>query len=266
MPRRPLLLLAAMTAACGPAGVDAPPMAAPALRVVTYNIRHGRGVDDTVNLERTATVLRDLAPDIVALQEVDDSVTRSGGVRQATALGAMLGMEPAFGSFFDYQGGRYGLAILSRHPIRQVAPIRLPDGNEPRVALMVELELPGGGRVRVINVHFDWVASDSFRLPQAQALAAHLDTLQVPWILLGDFNDLPGSPTLALFRERAVEIAKPPGAEATFPAGAPEREIDYIFAAPRGAWDPGTAEVVAEPMASDHRPVRAVLTLRAGRR
>lgn len=238
----------------------------PPLTVVTYNIRHGRGADDTVNLARTAAVLRDLAPDVVALQEVDDRVTRSGGTDQAAALGGLLGMEHAFGSFFDYQGGQYGMAILSRHPIRLVEPIRLPDGNEPRVALLVEVELPGGERLRVINVHFDWVASDSFRLPQARALAGHLDTLAGPWIVLGDFNDLPGSPTLALFRERAEEAAKPPGAGATYPASAPEREIDYIFAAPRAAWVVGVAEVIPEAVASDHRPVRALLRRRfAGR-
>ncbi|HUG27420.1 MAG TPA: endonuclease/exonuclease/phosphatase family protein, partial [Gemmatimonadales bacterium] len=98
------------------------------LRVVSYNIRHGRGMDGEVNLERTAAVLRQLTPDIVALQEVDNRVTRSGGEDQAAVLGGLLGMEHAFGSFMDYQGGQYGMAILSRHPIVRVDPVRLPEG------------------------------------------------------------------------------------------------------------------------------------------
>jgi hypothetical protein len=105
----PILLLALMLAPALPALQPAD-----ALRVVSYNIRHGRGNDDVVDLERTARVLRALSPDIVGLQEVDERATRSGGVPQAVRLGELLGMHHAFGRFMDYQGGAYGLAILSR--------------------------------------------------------------------------------------------------------------------------------------------------------
>ncbi|MBN1443777.1 MAG: endonuclease/exonuclease/phosphatase family protein, partial [Planctomycetes bacterium] len=88
-----------------------------AYRVVSYNIRHGRGMDGEVDLERTAAVLRRLEPDIVGLQEVDDRVERSGRVNQPEELGRLLDMHPAFGSFFAHQGGQYGMAVLSRHPI-----------------------------------------------------------------------------------------------------------------------------------------------------
>ncbi len=234
------------------------------LRVVSYNIRHGRGMDGEVNLERTAAVLRRLTPDIVALQEVDNRVTRSGGDDQAAVLGGLLGMEHAFGAFMDYQGGQYGMAILSRYPIVRVDPVRLPEGNEPRVALAVELEVPGGGRVMVVNVHFDWVSDDGFRYAQAEHLAAYLDALTLPYLLVGDFNDLPASRTLGLFRARAVEVAKPSGAGFTFPAAEPAKEIDYIFAGPAAAWSGGVAEVIPEREASDHRPVLGVVTLVPG--
>src|SRR5690606_41483172 len=83
-------------------------------RIVSYNIRHGRGADNEVDLERTAAVLRRLDPDVVALQEVDQGVARSGGEDQAARLGELLGMHHAFGAFMDYQGGHYGMAILSQ--------------------------------------------------------------------------------------------------------------------------------------------------------
>lgn len=231
------------------------------LRVVTYNIRHGRGMDGEVDLERTAAVLRGLNPDIVALQEVDNGVARSGSQDQAAVLGELLGMHHAFGAFMDYQGGQYGMAILSRHPVASVLAVPLPEGNEPRVALSVEVRLPDGRSVRVVNVHFDWVASDSFRYAQAQALAGYLDTLTVPYLLVGDFNDQPGSRTIDLFRQRAVEARKPDGAAFTFPSVEPGREIDYLFAAPAEAWEVGPAVVVPEEVASDHRPVHATLRL-----
>ena len=179
------------------------------LRIVSYNIRHGRGVDDSVDLARTARVLRDLAPDIVGLQEVDRDVRRSGSVDEAATIGAMLGMSHAFGAFMPYEGGEYGLAILSRFPITRATAIRLPDGNEPRVALAAELRLPDGRAVMVINVHFDWVSNDSFRLRQATALTTVLDTLRMPYVLLGDFNDEPGSRTLGLFTARCLLYTSP---------------------------------------------------------
>lgn len=264
-PRRVVLAAAILALAAGISCAGYRPAAGPAareLRVVTYNIRHGRGVDDRVDLARTADVLRALAPDLVGLQEVDERVTRSGSVDEAAAIGEALGMHHAFGAFMEYQGGRYGMAILSRFPIVRATPLRLPDGNEPRVALVAEVRLPGGRALAVVNVHFDWVADDGFRHAQAVRLAAHLDSLAMPYVLLGDFNDEPGSRTIALFRARASEAEKPADGRFTYPSVRPEKEIDFIFAAPREAWRAGPARVVAETVASDHRPVAATLILR----
>lgn len=228
------------------------------LRVVSYNIRHGRGMDGRVNLERTAGVLRALEPDLVGLQEVDERVGRSGGVDQAAELGGRLGLEHAFGAFMAFDGGRYGMALLSRHPITRAWEIPLPAGNEPRVALAAEIAHPAGPFVAV-NVHFDWVGDDGFRFAQASTLARALDELARPYVLLGDFNDEPGSRTLELFHARADEAEKPAAERATFPSPAPTKEIDFVFAAPHGAWQVGPTRVVDEREASDHRPVLANL-------
>lgn len=232
------------------------------LTVVSYNIRHGRGNDEQVDLERTARVLREQGADIIALQEVDNRVQRSGSVAQADSLGRLLGMHPAFGAFMDYQGGQYGMGLLSRRPLFGVVPVQLPDGNEPRVALLARTTSARGDTIAVFVVHFDWVSNDTFRFKQATALTRVLDTLSTPYIVVGDFNDVPPSRTLALFRSRAMEAAKPAGASFTFPSPEPRREIDYIFAAPMNAWTARAVRVVDERVASDHRPVRAELELR----
>jgi endonuclease/exonuclease/phosphatase family metal-dependent hydrolase len=229
------------------------------LRVVTYNIKHGRGNDNVVDLERTAGVIRALTPDVVGLQEVDDRATRSGGVPQAERLGTRLGLRHAFGRFMDFQGGAYGMAILTRYPIVDSRPVPLPEGNEPRVALSVDMRLPDESLVTIVNVHFDWVRDDGFRFAQAEALTRYLDGLKRPYILLGDFNDLPDSRTLALFKARAGEARKPEQARYTFSATAPAREIDFIFFAPAASWRASEVRVIDEPLASDHRPVLAVL-------
>jgi len=235
------------------------------LTIVSYNIRHGRGSDDKLDLSRTANVLRALRADVIALQEVDDRVQRSASVDEAATLGAALGMQHAFGSFMPYQGGRYGLAILSRFPIVASFEVRLPVGNEPRVAIAAELALPGGRSVMAVGVHFDWVEDDGFRFAQAKVLREYLDMLTMPYIVLGDFNDEPGSRTLALFLERAVEIPKPADARFTFSSTEPVKEIDFVFVAPAQAWRVGSARVIDERLASDHRPVSATAQLLGGR-
>ena len=237
------------------------PQAPSELRVVSYNIKHGRGMDEKVDLSRTADVLRPLRPDIVGLQEVDNRATRSGSVDEAERLGQLLGLNHAFGKFMDFQGGAYGMGILSRWPIDRVEPLQLPEGNEPRVALIVHTRLPGGQPLAVVNVHFDWVRDDGFRFAQAQTLAKHLDGMTVPYILLGDFNDVPESRTLALFKTGRGEALKPVGANFTFSSTQPTKEIDYIFFSPPSMFKPREVRVIDERVASDHRPLLAVLSI-----
>ena len=95
----------------------------------------------------------------------------------------------------------------------------------------------------------------------ATALTRYLDALKTPYVLLGDFNDEPASRTLALFKSRAVEARKPDGDHFTFSSTEPTKEIDFIFTAPAAAWRAHEVRVISEPLASDHRPVLAVLEL-----
>lgn len=229
------------------------------LRVASYNIKHGRGMDDRVDLERTAAVVDRFGAEVVALQEVDVGVRRSGSVNQPEWLGERLGMQSAFGAFMDYQGGCYGMAILSKWPLRAVRSLDLPTGNEPRVALVADLLRPDGEVLTVVNVHFDWVDDDRFRFAQAEVVAKFVAALPNAYVVLGDCNDGPGSRTVQLFRAQARNADKPDGACATFPSPAPVQEIDFVFAGPVARWRSATAEVVVETAASDHRPVVAEL-------
>ena len=89
------------------------------LRILAYNIHHGAGNDEKLDLERIARLVHSLDPDLVALQEVDDRTERTGRVDQAAELGRLTGMAWAFGSFMDYEGGRYGMAVLSALPFAE---------------------------------------------------------------------------------------------------------------------------------------------------
>ncbi|MCA9127909.1 MAG: endonuclease/exonuclease/phosphatase family protein, partial [Planctomycetales bacterium] len=86
------------------------------LRVLSYNIHHGEGVDRKLDLERIAKVILSVKPDVVALQEVDRNVKRSEGVDQPKELARLTEMNVIFGANIELQGGHYGNALLSRFP------------------------------------------------------------------------------------------------------------------------------------------------------
>ena len=259
----PIILISTLLTGCSSISTsnESAPDAADAIRVVAYNIKHGRGMDGIVDLERTAATLEALDADIIALQEVDELASRSGNVDQATWLAEQLGMHAAFGAFMDFQGGRYGLAILSRQPIQSYEAWRLPNGNEPRVALAARILAESGEAFTAVSVHFDWVKDDGYRFEQAQETIRRIKTLETPWIVLGDFNDVPGSRTMVAFEQIGRNALKPEGAAATFPSDQPRIEIDHIITGPPDAWMPASAVVIPESRTSDHRPVMAELLL-----
>ncbi|QDU53858.1 endonuclease/exonuclease/phosphatase family protein [Aeoliella mucimassa] len=237
------------------------PMANRPLRIASYNIRHGAGIDLKLDLKRTADAIRKFDADVVALQEVDMAVERSGKLNELRELGSRLQMHTAFLSFMDYQGGRYGLGLLSRLPIVRVHRIELPSGTEPRAALAVEVMTDDNRVVTVVDTHLDWVADDTKRWSQAGLLRDACQQLDTPVVLLGDFNDRPGSRTIEMLSEEFRRAAKPDDNRFTFPADGPNREIDFLFVDRKHEWELSESTVVDEPMASDHRPIVTELKL-----
>lgn len=226
------------------------------ITVAAYNIRHGKGLDNQVNLKRTAAVLKSLDADLIALQEVDSVCARSGSVDQAAELGQMLGMNHAFGKFMAYDGGSYGMAVLSRFPILDIHRHLLPEGAEPRCALEVIVELPGKKPLSFVSIHHDWT-KENLRIPQVSALISALESRQHPIILAGDFNTLRSAPSFELLQ--AAGFLMDEEKAATFPANEPKQEIDYILL--RGFAKAARVSVFDEKMASDHRPIYARVKL-----
>ncbi len=228
------------------------------IKVMSYNIKHGQGNDGVIDLERAAAVIEAVAPDVVTLQEVDERCERSGRVDQVAWLGARLGMEPLFGPFMDYDGGRYGMAILSRLPVVSSRNVVLPPGAEPRSALTARVRLAGGGEVVVVGIHL--YATEEERLAQARAVLGALADEEAPVILAGDFNSEPGSPVMRLFGEPWTDPDKG-GDRFTFPSDGPAREIDYILVRTPGVARVVGMDVLDAPVASDHRPLVLELEL-----
>ena len=228
------------------------------LKLASYNIRHGADINYKMNLAGTLAVLKKMDADVIALQEVDKRCTRSNKVDQAKYLGDKLGMHHAFGKFMDFQGGEYGMAILSKYPILETKIHKLPAGGEPRVAVEIIVEVAKGQKASFVSIHFDWTTEER-RQPQIKALLKGLEKRTHPVALIGDFNATPKSKSMALFKQDWVNIPKK-GNGFTFPADKPAKEIDYFVL--RGFEAKGvTCEVVNEVKASDHRPIRMSITI-----
>jgi endonuclease/exonuclease/phosphatase family metal-dependent hydrolase len=230
--------------------------ASPRLRVLTYNIHHGEGIDGKFDYERLARVINSAKPDVVALQEVDRGTRRSAGVDQAARLGELTGMRAAFGVALYYEGGEYGEAILSRFPMADRKAHHLPfhQGQEPRTALEVAIR-PDNGVPEFLFVGTHWChQSNDTRTEQAeQTNRLYPAEGGPPVILAGDLNARPGSsPMNVLVEGQWVD------------AIAPQSRIDYILYRRADPWRVVEVTILDERVASDHRPVLAVLEWRGG--
>ncbi len=238
------------------------------VRVLSYNIHHGEGTDGKIDLERIAKVIRSVQPDLVALQEVDRNTRRSGGIDQPTELARLTGLKVVFERNIEYQGGDYGNAVLSRVPIERHKNHALPSHykGEQRGVLELELKAPGGvGPFVFMATHLDYRPDDGER----QASAVKIDDLlksqpETPAILAGDLNANPDSEVLKFF-SRNWQVARGNKPTTTFPSSEPTKQIDYVLFRTAEHWKVIDVRVLDEPIASDHRPILAVLERRSGK-
>lgn len=230
------------------------------LRVLTYNIHHGRGGDGKVDLARQAKVIRDARPDLVVLQEVDNQTKRTGGVDQTVTLAKLTGLHSRFARQIDFQGGEYGQAILSRFPIDELVIHRLPGmpEREQRIAAEGRVRI-GNQTVSIVGTHLHH-RSEPIRVQQAAKLNELFSKPDHRVILAGDLNALPESKPMQLLNQqwRVLDSERP---LLTFPAAKPVRQIDYVLVRPSRRFRPVRVEVIAAAVASDHRPVLAVIDL-----
>ncbi len=219
--------------------------------MLTYNIHAGKGTDGKFDYERLAKIINDCEPDLVALQEVDRKTGRASGVDQAKRLAKLTGLHETFGRAMYYDGGEYGLAVLSRWPIveSKTYVLPFPFGQEPRAALAVRVRSAAGPSELVfISTHLSH-NSDEVRMDQARQLNRLFGRPEgAPTILAGDLNAKTGSrPINELVSEKWID------------ATAPQSIIDYVLLRRNEAWRVVEVQTIDDRVASDHRPVLAVL-------
>jgi endonuclease/exonuclease/phosphatase family metal-dependent hydrolase len=220
------------------------------MRLLTYNIRGGLGMDDRRDVGRIAAVIQEARADVVGIQEVHQRLPQSGMADQPRALARATGMSCLFGPALSLGLGKYGNAVLASMPARRRAIQRLPGEGEPRAALEVELAMEGRP-LTLICTHFG--LSTAAREQQAAVLAAAVRSARAPVALVGDLNAGPDAPEVQALLNAGLRHAAPP-VEPTFPADEPRHRIDYVLIAPELAC--AACHVIAST-ASDHLPIVA---------
>ena len=238
------------------------PLLACELRVLTWNIHHGEGNDAKLDFARLGRVIRDARPDIVALQEVDVRTRRVNGRDTVRELERLTGMRGVFGASMAFQGGGYGNAILVNGAVlgSRVFPIGASEGMEPRSLLMTEMRpYKCSLDIAFFSTHFDHKSEED---RMAGAGMANLP-ISLPAILAGDLNAPPDDLVIGTLMQHWASATKGDGF-ATIPAETPRRQLDYILFRPAKRWQVVNAQVLDEPVASDHRPLLATLKLLPG--
>ena len=236
------------------------------LRVLTYNIHHGEGTDGKLDLERIAKVILSVKPDLVALQEVDQKTQRTGGVDQIQRLAELTSMHPAYGRAMEYEGGGYGVAMLSRWPIGETAthPLPSPKGVEPRVVLSSVIAPPGSDlKIQFMVTHVDHRADPKHRAAQLEKIHEIFPPIgyELPQMIAGDFNATPESQEMQNFLGAWTDTAE--GEKfLTSPSDKPRTKIDYILVRPGARWRVMETRALEEAVASDHRAVFAELKVK----
>jgi endonuclease/exonuclease/phosphatase family metal-dependent hydrolase/predicted phosphodiesterase len=225
------------------------------IRVMSYNIRNGIGMDNKTDLQRIADVILALSPDVIALQELDSVTNRSNQIDVLRHLASLTAMFPVYGAAIPFDGGKYGVGILSKERPLSWKNIPLPGREEARTLLIVEFN-----DYVLLNTHFSLNEED--RLASVEIINQTAKNFDKPMILAGDINALPNSPVLEIFNENWTTLSNPQ--QFTFPSDSPNRTIDYILGyTPQGYTYSVWQNRVVQTLASDHLPLFADIRLKA---
>ncbi|MBR5052468.1 MAG: endonuclease/exonuclease/phosphatase family protein [Bacteroidaceae bacterium] len=224
------------------------------LRLTSYNIQHGEGLDKKIDHARQAKILRKDRTQVAAIQEVDSVTRRNGGLYSLEEIGRKAKMFSTFAPAINFQGGKYGIGILSKKQPMSVRRIALPGREEPRMLLVAEFK-----HYVVACTHLS--LTDEDRMLSIPIIVEEAKKWSKPFILMGDLNDEPGMPFYKEMQKHFLFLN--PSYDKTFPADKPDICIDHvaIFVPTPDATISYYRTWVGEETSSDHRPLHARLGL-----
>ena len=239
------------------------------LRIVTYNVHKCKGIDGRVRPSRIVGVLREIDPDVIALQEVVSVEDGRPEEHQAGYVATQLGYHYTIGENRRISGAVYGNVVLSRYPL---ACVRNHDisvrGRERRGCLHTDVSLPTGEPLHVFNVHLGTAFLErrhqGRRLVEEEILNNR--ELKGSRIMLGDFNEWTRGLTTRLLRAhlKSVDVRSYLQRARTFPGILPILHLDHIYFEDRLDLKALTVHRSRKALvASDHLPLVADFALPA---
>ncbi|MDE6347088.1 MAG: metallophosphoesterase [Bacteroides sp.] len=218
------------------------------LRLMTYNIKNANGMDNVCNFQRIANVINNACPDVVAIQEVDSMTNRSNRKYVLGEIAERTQMNAYFAPAIDYDGGKYGIGLLSKRVPVRLKALPLPGREEARALLMAEFE-----DYIYCCTHLSLTEED--RMASLKMIKEFASACKKNFFLAGDMNAEPESEFIKELQKDFRILSNPK--QHTFPSPAPTKTIDYIVASKEnaGGFAVTSAQVLDEPVASDHRPL-----------
>jgi endonuclease/exonuclease/phosphatase family metal-dependent hydrolase len=222
------------------------------VKILSYNVKNCIGMDGVVNYQRVADVINRIAPEAVALQELDSATQRSNGIIVLDELAKLTNMYQTYGASINYQGGKYGVGILTKEKPLSWKRIPLPGREEQRSLLVVELE-----KYVLGCTHFSLNEED--RLASTYIISNSFKDYSKPVFLAGDFNAVPESMVIQGIKNYWYILTNP--SNPTIPSNAPTKCLDYILGLKTADHTFQTKQTIVEqePIASDHLPVWAII-------
>lgn len=227
------------------------------IKVVSYNMHKGIGLDRRRDPRRILDVLREIDADVIALQEAD----RRFGAKSSVITPHLLEEHSPWKAIpFGHRAGSmgwHGNALLVRKDatVLDCEQIHLP-ALEPRGAVMADVRV-NGLPIRVVGMHLD--LSGLWRRRQAHAILTHVDICveRRPTVLMGDLNEW--SAHAGCLRDFGRDYLSAPTGP-SFHVRRPVARLDRIMASREfRVADCGVHHSAAARKASDHLPIWAVL-------
>ncbi len=225
---------------------------------MTYNIHHANppAKPGVIDLDAIAKVIMAENPDLVALQEMDVNTIRNGGIDQVKELSRLTGMYSYFSKSIAFEGGEYGIAILSKFKIldteRYLLPFEKGLKAEQRSLAVIKIDVPHHGKLFFACTHLD--LKDEHRKLQVNEINRLLAKRKNTVILAGDFNLTADNPIMPLL-EKYFNRSCLDGCAPTIPDVNPKKEIDFIFLNKRSKLQTISHRVINDIHASDHLPL-----------
>lgn len=218
------------------------------LKLMSYNIKNANGMDNVCNFQRIANVINNTSPDVVAIQEVDSMTNRSGQKYVLGEIAERTQMHGYFAPAIDYDGGKYGIGLLTKQVPLRLQSLPLPGREEARTLILAEFT-----DYIYCCTHMSLTEED--RMKSLELVKAFTSSSTKPLFLAGDMNAEPESGFIKELQKDFQILSNPK--QHTFPAPDPKETIDYIATLKQNAkgFAVISAKVINEPMASDHRPI-----------